>query len=194
MRQRISDAATALFLERGFDEVSVSEVADAADVARPTVFAHFPRKEDLLLDRFEDALDDLVGAVRAPGGPAVAAVARWFVDRARAGEPPVGIRPEFAPFWRLVADSRALRARAREMAELAEARLADELAVAGTAQPRVAAALLGAAVRAVHVQAVTDLLGGGPAPDPTTHAGHRARVLDVVRDAVERLDNHEEQP
>jgi hypothetical protein len=58
----------------------------------------------------------------------------------------------------------------------------------------VAAALLGAAVRAVHVQAVTDLLAGGPAPDPTTHAGHLARVLDVVRVAVERLDNHEEQP
>jgi AcrR family transcriptional regulator len=43
--------ATALFLDRGFDQVSVSETAEAADVARPTVFAHFPRKEDLFFDR-----------------------------------------------------------------------------------------------------------------------------------------------
>ena len=192
VRRRISDAATALFLERGFDAVSVTEVADAADVARPTVFAHFPRKEDLLLDRFEEALDGLLREVRAAGGPAVAAAAGWFVDRARAGEPPLGVRPEYAPFWRLVAESRALRARAREMVEIAEARLADELAAAGTAQPRVAAALLGAAVRAVHLQAVAELLATGPAPDPATHAGHLARVLDVVVAVVERLDGGEE--
>jgi AcrR family transcriptional regulator len=196
MRGRISDAATALFLERGFDEVSVTEIADAADVARPTVFAHFPRKEDLLLDRFDDALADLVAAVRdrSPDEPPAAAAAGWFVARALAGEPPLGVRAEYRPFWALVAGSRALRARAREMAEVAEARLADELAAAGAAQPRVAAALLGAAVRAVHLQTVTGVLAGAPAPDPATHAGHLARVLDVVRVAVERLDDREEQP
>src|SRR5437773_355052 len=52
VRQRISDAATALFLRHGFDQVSVSEIAEAADVARPTVFAHFPHKEDLFFDRY----------------------------------------------------------------------------------------------------------------------------------------------
>ncbi|HEY4571469.1 MAG TPA: helix-turn-helix domain-containing protein, partial [Kribbella sp.] len=40
LRARISEVATALFLDRGFDAVSVSEIAEAADVARPTVFAH----------------------------------------------------------------------------------------------------------------------------------------------------------
>ena len=49
-RQAISDVATTLFLERGFDSVTVAEVARAADVAVQTVFNHFPAKEDLFFD------------------------------------------------------------------------------------------------------------------------------------------------
>ena len=49
-RQAISDLATTLFLERGFDAVTVAEVARAADVAVQTVFNHFPTKEDLFFD------------------------------------------------------------------------------------------------------------------------------------------------
>lgn len=49
-RQLISDAATVLFMERGFDHVTVAEVAKAADVAVQTVFNHFPAKEDLFFD------------------------------------------------------------------------------------------------------------------------------------------------
>ncbi|MBH0245959.1 TetR/AcrR family transcriptional regulator, partial [Streptomyces cavourensis] len=43
----ISDAAIAMFLERGFDKVSVAEVAAAADISKPTLFRYFPAKEDL---------------------------------------------------------------------------------------------------------------------------------------------------
>jgi AcrR family transcriptional regulator len=50
-RQGISNAATRLFLERGFDQVTVDEIAAAADVGRMTVFNHFPRKEDMFFDR-----------------------------------------------------------------------------------------------------------------------------------------------
>lgn len=49
-RQAISDVATGLFIERGFDAVTVAEVARAADVAVQTVFNHFPTKEDLFFD------------------------------------------------------------------------------------------------------------------------------------------------
>jgi AcrR family transcriptional regulator len=49
-KQAISDVATTLFLERGFDAVTVAEVARAADVAVQTVFNHFPAKEDLFFD------------------------------------------------------------------------------------------------------------------------------------------------
>lgn len=68
-RKAISDAATLLFLERGFDEVSIREIADEADVSPTTVFAHFPQKEALVFDEDEEQREQIVAAVRdrAPG-------------------------------------------------------------------------------------------------------------------------------
>ena len=63
-RQGISNVATRLFLERGFDRVTVDEIAAAADVGRMTVFNHFPRKEDLFFDRDEEAREVLREALR----------------------------------------------------------------------------------------------------------------------------------
>lgn len=53
-REGISDVATRLFTQRGFDHVTVDEIAAAADVGRMTVFNHFPRKEDMFFDRDEE--------------------------------------------------------------------------------------------------------------------------------------------
>lgn len=71
--QAVSDAAIAMFLERGFDKVSVAEVAAAADISKPTLFRYFPAKEDLVLHRFADHEDESarVVAERPP------ARARW---------------------------------------------------------------------------------------------------------------------
>ncbi|MHA6617949.1 TetR/AcrR family transcriptional regulator [Pseudonocardia sp. DLS-67] len=189
MRERISDVATALFLQRGFDEVSVSEIAEAADVARPTVFAHFPHKEDLLLDRFDDTLAELTGAVeqRTPASSAVAAVADWVVARARAQDLPVGIREEYARFWQVVAGSRALQARARELAEIAEGRLAGAMADGGSPAPALAAALTVAAVRGIFLPQVRTLLAGGAVPDADQYARRLGAALGAVEAAVERL-------
>ena len=63
-RKNISDVATTLFLERGFDNVSIREVADAADVSPTTVFAHFSQKEALVFDEDDEQRDRLVAAVR----------------------------------------------------------------------------------------------------------------------------------
>lgn len=63
-RKAISDVATMMFLERGFDNVSIREVADAADVSPTTVFAHFPQKEALVFDEDDEQRDRLVAAVR----------------------------------------------------------------------------------------------------------------------------------
>ena len=63
-RQGISDAATRLFLERGFDHVTVDEIAEAADVGRMTVFNHFPRKEDMFFDLDEEGREILREALR----------------------------------------------------------------------------------------------------------------------------------
>jgi AcrR family transcriptional regulator len=61
MRQMLSDTATRMFIERGFDAVRVSEVAEACQVSEKTVFNYFGTKEALLLDRFSD----LEGSLRA---------------------------------------------------------------------------------------------------------------------------------
>jgi len=63
-RQGISNVATRLFLERGFDQVTVDEIATAADVGRMTVFNHFPRKEDMFFDRDEESREILREALR----------------------------------------------------------------------------------------------------------------------------------
>jgi len=63
-RQSLADAALELFLERGYDQVGVKEVADAADVSVTTLFKHFPSKEALLFDRDDDIEAGLVAAVR----------------------------------------------------------------------------------------------------------------------------------
>ncbi|MGY2062119.1 helix-turn-helix domain-containing protein, partial [Nocardia gipuzkoensis] len=51
-REAILDAAFAMFEESGFDRVSVADIAAAAEVSKPTLFAYFPTKEDLVLRRF----------------------------------------------------------------------------------------------------------------------------------------------
>lgn len=66
-RKNISDVATKMFLDRGFDDVSIREIADAADVSPTTVFAHFPQKEALVFDEDDEQRDRLVGAVRGRG-------------------------------------------------------------------------------------------------------------------------------
>src|SRR3954464_12841143 len=79
-RKAISDAATELFLERGFDAVSIREVAEKADVSPTTVFAHFPQKEALVWDEDDEQRELLIAAVRdRPSGTSIlVALRRYF--------------------------------------------------------------------------------------------------------------------
>ena len=63
-RQKISDVATCLFMERGFDKVTVDEIAEAADVSRMTVFNHFSRKEDMFFDLDDEGREDLMAGLQ----------------------------------------------------------------------------------------------------------------------------------
>jgi len=76
MRQQLSDTATEMFLQRGFDAVRVAEVAAACGVSEKTVFNYFPTKESLILDRLEATMGSLRTALADPGAAPVEAVLR----------------------------------------------------------------------------------------------------------------------
>ncbi len=66
-RQLIAETARRLFSERGFEQVSVAEIARVADVSEKTVFNYFPTKEDLFYSRLESFEEELLAAVRGRG-------------------------------------------------------------------------------------------------------------------------------
>ena len=113
-RQQIAAAARQLFGERGFEAVTVAEVALAADVSEATVFNYFPSKEDLFYSGLEAFETELLEAIRgrAPGDSALAAFGR-FVTRPRgmlaAGDPETMERQ--AAMARVIEESPALLAR-----------------------------------------------------------------------------------
>ena len=80
MRQQLSDAATRMFVERGFDAVRVAEVAEACGVSEKTVFNYFPTKESLVLDRLEATMASLRTGLAEPAVPPVQAALR-ILDR-----------------------------------------------------------------------------------------------------------------
>ncbi len=188
-RARISQVATRLFIERGFDAVTVAEVAREAGVSSVTVFNHFPRKEDLLLDRTDDAVSllretvagrpddvDALAALRA-------AALRVLDDRL----PLSGLADGAVPFFRTVAASPALLARTREIV----AELQGVLRTALEEDPRFDgdAALLSAFViggyATVFVESAARLMAGEERE--AVAADHRRRVerlFDAVRAGV----------
>ncbi|MFE2185687.1 TetR/AcrR family transcriptional regulator [Streptomyces sp. NPDC059455] len=115
-RAAIAAAALHLFLERGFDAVSIRDIAERADVAVATVFAHFPGKEALVFDEDETIANSLVDAVesRPPGTDALTALQEWFTlnESSRNSRQQ---DPRFTEFWRLVEGTPALHAYWKQM-------------------------------------------------------------------------------
>ncbi|NUW31442.1 TetR family transcriptional regulator [Nonomuraea sp. SMC257] len=72
-RRRIAEVALRLFAERGFDAVTVNEIAEAAGVAKVTLFSYFPSKDCLVLDGVKDDMARIV-AGRGPGVTPLAAL------------------------------------------------------------------------------------------------------------------------
>lgn len=96
MYRTISETAISLFLERGFDRVSVADVAAAAEVSKPTLFRYFPTKEDLVLHRFADHEDEAARVVRdrpAEGSP-LTALHQHFLAGLERRDPITGLNDE----------------------------------------------------------------------------------------------------
>lgn len=131
-RQHLAGVASEMFQRRGFDAVTVAEVAEAADVSKMTVFNYFARKEDLYLDRVPEQRELLLGAVadRLAGEGPVAALRRLVCDLIDQRHPLTGLRPGTHHFWQVVENSAALCARWRELEEGVACDLAHALALA----------------------------------------------------------------
>ena len=123
MRQQLSDTATEMFIERGFDAVRVAEIAEACGVSEKTVFNYFPTKESLVLDLGEatlGALDELGNPEVSPVTAAVRilgqqleAITSWLSAQENAAE----AIDRFRLFGALVQQTPSLRAHQRDMTD-----------------------------------------------------------------------------
>ncbi|MGW3304097.1 TetR/AcrR family transcriptional regulator [Streptomyces rubiginosohelvolus] len=147
--QAVSDAAITMFLERGFDKVSVAEVAAAADISKPTLFRYFPAKEDLVLHRFADHEDEAARVVtgRAPDETPLDALRRHFLDGLDRRDPVTGLCdvPQVLAFLRLLYGTPSLVARLHAYQGRSEAALAR--ALGGGLSDRLAAGQIIAVLR-----------------------------------------------
>ena len=166
-RQRISDEATALFIARGFDAVTVDEIAVAAKVSKMTVFNYFAHKEDLVLDRQDDLkLVFLRDAIRArPAGQTPIDALRDLMRKLRDDKHPFAhFNRHTAKFWRFVAATPSIDARLRALNDEAAEGLALDLVGANSVGvARLAAGMIVLTVRAAHQEALCVFEGGGSA-------------------------------
>jgi AcrR family transcriptional regulator len=135
-REAIVDAAAELFVERGFDAVSVSEIAQRAGVVEKTVFNHFPVKEGLVFESDPPMRAALLDAVRRrPAGESVAAAAGGFVVAAvsRLGDPAAA--EGMTEMTRVIRGSRTLQGREREILGALTDSLAEQITLETRATP-----------------------------------------------------------
>ncbi|WP_420034805.1 TetR/AcrR family transcriptional regulator [Streptomyces sp. cg28] len=130
-RETLSETAIRLFLERGYDQVSVAEVAAAAEVSKPTLFRYFAAKEDLVLHRFADHEDEAARVVagRGAGESALEALRRHFLAGLERRDPVTGLcdHPAVLAYQRLLYGTPALVARLYGYQERSEKALAAAL-------------------------------------------------------------------
>src|SRR3954471_665653 len=113
-RRLIADTARRLFAERGFERVTVSEIAREAEVAPATVFNYFPTKEDLFYSRLEAFEEELLSAIRErePGESALTAFRRFMLQpRGLLGSHDPEAIERLAATTRVITESTALLAR-----------------------------------------------------------------------------------
>ncbi|MBF6174991.1 TetR/AcrR family transcriptional regulator [Nocardia blacklockiae] len=170
-RKALADAALELFVARGYDQVGVREIADAADVSVTTLFKYFPTKEALVFDLDEDVEAALVAAVRqrAPGRTPLAALR----EHLRGWVTAVAAAPTTPAFARLIEETPVLSQYASRMWLRHETALARAIAAeTGAAADDIAcAALARFALEAV------ELARGQPDP---------GEAIDTIFDLLDR--------
>jgi AcrR family transcriptional regulator len=176
-RDALAEAALRLFAERGFDAVTVAEIAAEANVSSKTAFNYFPKKEDLLLGRRQEIELDLLLTVRQrPQGEAVIAAVRRHTLKVAVHlhEVPAGARRALR---KLIESSPEVHARLRQVSLTTEQALAillreDAHATPHDPTPLVVASALGVLARLAY--GVPGWPAGGPKSLEQTVAGINA--------------------
>jgi AcrR family transcriptional regulator len=198
-RHLLADTARRLFQERGFEAVTVAEIAQAADVSEKTVFNYFPTKEDLFYSQLESFEDELLAAIthRAAGVTVINAFARFLrgprgVFAITEADGDAAATDQLHAITRLITSSPALLARERQVFDRYTESLAAALAAeAGLADDAVephatAAALLGvhrALIAYVRRRALAGDTAAAIAPDLERETETAlARLEDGLRD------------
>lgn len=134
-REAIAATALRLFLDLGFDVVSVTEIAQAAEVSRRALFTYFPTKEDLVLHLLADHEGQAARTVRArrPGQPPLDALREALLNALGERDANTGLddSPESLAFYQLVSNTESLAAKLTRYASRGIDSLADALGEAG---------------------------------------------------------------
>lgn len=148
-REAIVTVALELFAERGYQQTTVAEIAEAAEVSKGTVFAYFPTKEDIVFADTAPVCDDLLRRLRErPQDQSAVDVLRSLI-----GDHIVAPDERRLLRERLIAGDEQLRshyrARLAEIEDAMAAAIADDLGAApDDLRPRLAAATVMAALAA----------------------------------------------
>jgi AcrR family transcriptional regulator len=189
-RSAISDTAITLFLTHGFGNVSVVEVAAAAEVSKRTLFAYFPAKEDLVLHRIADHEQESADVVRArPAGESpLDALHKHFLDGLRRRDPITGLTadPEPLAIYRMLATTPSLALRLRHYLTRSEDALSGALIeTVGALRPltaRLAAAQITVVQRILAEDTNRQLISGADADRFHPHAVAAANhAFDLLR-------------
>jgi AcrR family transcriptional regulator len=191
----ISDAALRLFGERGFDAVSITEVAEAANVSRRTLFAYFPTKEDLVVQRFADHEDEAGRIVRQrPANvDAITALRDHFLDGVSRHDPFTGCNdiPQVLVLYRLLLGTHSLASRMLAFLASGERALTEALVDPDGVDYRTAslvAAQVIAVQRTLAEANYRSIAEGRPADEVEPEALAAARLgFDLLRDGAARV-------
>jgi DNA-binding LacI/PurR family transcriptional regulator/AcrR family transcriptional regulator len=169
-RRAIGDAANRLFSERGFEAVTVVEIAEAADVSTKTVFNYFPAKEELFFAYEPFLSGSPAEAVRGrPPGEPIGTAVKGCLRTPAAGE-----EAAVAAHARIYRDSPTLRSHSRDLyaareRDLAGAIAADPARGEGGPTPEITAAILLSALREVWESLLIRVAGGTPPGEAVAH-------------------------
>ncbi|MER5889766.1 helix-turn-helix domain-containing protein [Streptomyces sp. NPDC001941] len=198
---KVWHTALRLFLQHGYDQVSVAQIAEAAEVSKMTVFNYFKTKEDLLMNPMEAHMGDMASAVRSrgPGESVLAAVCSQFLELVEARDASVGLAggEHQRQLIQLIAGTPVLTRRAHLWAVRSEELLAEALAEETDDEllPLLAAAQLAGVRGALIGDHHRRVANGEPVAQVAEGAAERAeRAFDFLGRGLEGFAVREERP